>query len=117
MGTYGMLVAYGQCGGCQACVDACRQAHHFSLKESGLMLSTTEPFQFPSGRTETYFVATPTAFCNGCGVEETPACAAACPAGCISIGELQHLGLQMAEKKMALFTLPDSPAKVWFKDL
>lgn len=105
MSKYGFLSSYGDCTGCEACLTACRAAHRTPPEQSGLKLSVSGPFSLPSGRTETYHIPTPTAFCDRCAGSDAPACAGACPHGCIAVGELRALGEQMTEKKMALFTL------------
>lgn len=100
----GLLVAYGNCDGCQACVAACRRAHGSGAEQSGLKLSVAGPYRFPSGREETYFVATPTDYCDQCAGDR-PACVRGCSKGCLTYGEIGQLGVRMNEKKMALFTL------------
>lgn len=111
MDTYGLLVSYSKCNSCLKCVDACCQAHSYTPEQSGLKLSIAGPFQFPSGASETYYVATPTDYCDhcaACGSDGTlPACVHACSAGCISYGTTAQLGPLVTEKRMALFTLPD----------
>ena len=105
MALYGLLIDYYYCSGCRSCELACQAAHGAPPEQSGLKLSVSGPFRFPSGRAETYHIPTPTAFCDRCAGSDAPACVGACPFDCIAFGELQALGKRMAEKKMALFTL------------
>ena len=103
---YGLLVSYLACSGCRKCVEACSLAHHDARGKSGLKISAAGPYRFPSGKTVTYFVAAPTDSCDGCALADVPACVSACPAGCLSCGEVKRLGTQMTGRNMALFTLP-----------
>ena len=101
-----MLTSYAKCDGCGKCVEACIRAHGCAPEQSGVKLSVSGPFTFPSGKVETYYVATPTDFCDQCvGNAGGAACAAVCPFGCIEVGDVSALGEKLTEKKMALFTL------------
>lgn len=108
MNKYGLLSAYGKCDGCGKCIEACCQAHGFMPEQSGVKISISGPFTFPSGRTETYYIATPTDFCDRCREKDTPDCTQACPHNCIILGKIEDLGVNMTERKMALFTIMDS---------
>ena len=107
MDSYALLISYAECDGCQKCVTACRRAH--TTLQSGLKMSSAGPFQFPSGRTEQYYVATPTDSCDRCVLYDAetdlPVCVQACPSGCIRFGSVAQLSTQMTHRKMALFTL------------
>ena len=107
MGKKGLLVNYSNCDGCGKCVAACLASHGYAPENSGLKISVSGPFQFPSGRTEAYSIATPTDFCDLCADKDSPACTAACPRACLTVGDIDALGERMTEKKMALFTLRD----------
>ena len=105
MAKYGLLVDYNKCDGCGKCVEACIQAHGSTPENSGLKISVSGPFTFPSGKVETYYIATPTDYCDKCAGREGCVCEKACPAGCITYGEVQQLGEKMTQRKMALFTI------------
>lgn len=109
MSKYGLLVTYKHCNGCHACETACQQAHGYVPEQYGLTITALGPYFFESGKVQTDYVATPTAYCDHCTARLTegkqPACAEACPMDCIAVGELQQLGKQIMEKKMVLFTI------------
>ena len=107
MNKYGMLISYENCSGCGACLAACQAAHDSKPEQSGLKLSVSGPFRFPSGKTETWHFPTPTAFCDRCVGKDAPVCVYACPFSCITIGEIPALRKQLTKKGMALFTLVD----------
>lgn len=85
MNNKAFLVDYNLCDGCRLCEEGCCREHNWSEEQSGVLLSVAGPYVFPSGKTETYFVAVPTDFCDCCEMSCAPACAAACPKGCIEL--------------------------------
>ncbi len=107
MSKYGLLISYGDCSGCGACLTACQAAHGSTPEQSGLKQSISGPFQLPAGKVETWYIPTPTAFCDRCAGKDSPACACACPFGCIAIGEIPALGKQLTKKRMALFSISE----------
>lgn len=99
------LIDYGSCDGCRKCVEVCCREHARPPEQSGLILSTAGPYQFPSGKEETYFIPTPTDYCDTCEAIGAQVCTKICPRNSIAFGDAQILGETMTKKKMALFVV------------
>ena len=100
-----LLVDYNLCDGCRLCVESCCREHDNLKGNSGIVLSQAGPYRFPSGKEETYYVITPTDFCDGCVKVGNPVCVSACPNQCLEFGDVLTLGGKLTGKKKALFVL------------
>lgn len=100
-----LLVDYNLCDGCRLCVEFCCRVHDSLKGNSGIVLSQAGPYRFPSGKEETYYIITPTDFCDGCVNVGDPVCVAACPNQCLEFGDVLTLGGKLNGKKKALFSL------------
>ena len=105
MKSKALLVEYNLCDGCRLCVESCCREHDNLKGNSGIVLSQTGPYRFPSGKEEIYYIITPTDFCDGCVNMENPACVSVCPNQCLEIGDALTLGRKLTGKKKALFVL------------
>lgn len=113
MSTYGLLIAYNWCTGCQSCEIACKEEHNFSVGQWGIRVLDDGPWS-KDGSEEMgkdfnwNKIPVPTDLCDLCesrvknNVE--PTCAKHCLANCIEFGTIDELKEKLGnEPKQVLF--------------
>lgn len=98
--SYGMIINYGLCTGCQSCVISCRKEKGLSLKEWGITVEQIGPKKL-GGEWEWDYVPVPSRLCDLCADRRAqdgqPPCAMHCLAKVIEVLPLEEIPKRMQE--------------------
>ncbi|MFC1905686.1 oxidoreductase [Chloroflexota bacterium] len=107
MARNGLLIDYQYCTGCQSCVVACQQEHHYPDGKWGIKVEEkvfNDPNKPDSIRVD--YLPFPTEFCDLCGArrkrKQRPACVKHCQAWCMYSGSLAEMTKLMEKMPRAV---------------
>ena len=99
MTTYGLLISYEWCSGCQSCEVACKEEHGLGVGAWGIRVLDDGPWSK---------TPVPTDLCDLCAdrvaAGKDPTCVHHCLAQCMEFGPVEELAQKLGnEPKQALF--------------
>lgn len=109
MTTYGLLIDYEYCTGCQSCEVSCKEEHNYPVGKWGIRVVDEGPWQIDEGHMNWNKVPIPTDLCDLCADRTSkgrePICVHHCLADVMKYGPVEELAKVMNEKrKQVLFT-------------
>lgn len=107
----GLLIEYEYCTGCQSCVVACKQEHHYPVGVCGIKLNEIVVGGASEGDgLRIDYLPFPTKYCDLCAARtrrgERPACVKACQAATMWFGDVAALAGLMEEKRRSALFVP-----------
>lgn len=115
MTTYGLLIDYEYCTGCQVCEVACKEEHDFGVGKWGIRVLDDGPWQKidddDQGNCFNWnHIAVPTDLCDGCkdrlGRQRDPMCVHHCEADIMQFGTIEEMAMKLAAKpKQVLWSI------------
>lgn len=111
MSSYGILVDYNYCTGCEACILACQQERGFSEKEYGITITQLGPLCIDAEKKQYDFDFIPqfTDWCNLCEQRtekgKLPSCVQMCQAQCMTYGEVTELAKDINTPKQMIVSI------------
>lgn len=113
MTTYGLLISYGWCSGCQSCEVACKEEHGLPVGKWGIRVLEDGPWsktgsENMGGDFNWNHLPTPTDLCDLCEARvaegKDPTCVHHCLANCMEFGPVDELAQKLGdEPKQVLF--------------
>ncbi len=109
MATYGLLIDYEYCTGCQSCEVTCKEEHDYPVGMWGIRVFDDGPWEKEEGAYNWNKIPVPTDLCDLCservGFGKEPLCVHHCLANVITYGLVEDLVKKMEEnRKHVLFT-------------
>lgn len=113
--SYGLLIDYEYCTGCQSCEVVCKETHNFPIGKWGIKVLDEGPWQKDdSNDAGNCFnwnkIPTPTDLCDLCvdRVNEgrKPSCVHNCLAACMQFGTIEELAVELAKKPKQVLWAP-----------
>ena len=106
--TYGLLIDYEYCTGCQSCEVACKEEHGYPVGKTGISVHADGPWKIDDDNWNFNFFPLPTDLCDLCedrvAQGKKPACVHHCLAQCMEFGPVEELAQKLGnEPKQALF--------------
>lgn len=99
MATYGLLIDYEYCTGCQSCEVSCKMEHDFPVGKWGIKVYDDGPWEINSKKFNWNKVPVPTDLCNLCAErtvhEREPICVHHCLANVMHYGTVEELSAMM----------------------
>lgn len=112
MTTYGLLIDYEWCSGCQSCEVACKEEHNYPVGKWGIKVMEEGPWEIEdgSGVFNYNYIPVPTDLCDLC-VERTekgrePFCVHHCLANVMTYGPVEELAVKAASKTKQVLWIP-----------
>ena len=106
--TYGLLIDYEYCTGCQSCEVACKEEHDYPVGKTGIKVVVDAPWKIDDTRWNFNNWPLVTDLCDLCAdrVKEgrLPTCVHHCQGLCMYYGPVEDLARQMTSSHMVLFT-------------
>jgi|GEM_PF-180393 len=121
--TYGLLIDYEYCTGCQSCEVACKEAHGYPVGKWGIRVYDDGPWEIEGGLKSSdpkiynwNKIPVPTDLCDLCvartAQDKDPLCVHHCLANVMQYGSIAELAPKLAEKtKQVLFVPQYKPLK------
>jgi anaerobic dimethyl sulfoxide reductase subunit B (iron-sulfur subunit) len=108
MATYGLLIDYEWCSGCQSCEVSCKEEHGYPVGKWGIRVLQDGPWEIEDKQYNWNKVPVPTDLCDLCAertaLGKVPICVHHCLADVLVYGPVQELAKRLEEKpKQALF--------------
>ena len=113
MTTYGLLISYEWCSGCQSCEVACKEEHGLGVGAWGIRVLDDGPWsktgsEHMGSDFNWNHVPVPTDLCDLCAdrvaAGKDPTCVHHCLAQCMEFGAVEELAQKLGNKpKQALF--------------
>lgn len=113
MTTYGLLISYGWCSGCQSCEIACKEEHGLPVGKWGIRVLEDGPWSKTGAENmgsdfNWNHIPTPTDLCDLCEARvaegKDPTCVHHCLANCMEFGPVDELVRKLGdEPKQVLF--------------
>ncbi len=113
MTTYGLLISYGWCSGCQSCEIACKEEHGLPVGKWGIRVLEDGPWSKTGAENmgsdfNWNHIPTPTDLCDLCEARvaegKDPTCVHHCLANCMEFGPVDELARKLGdEPKQVLF--------------
>lgn len=105
----GLLIDYEFCTGCQACVVACQQEHHWEAGMGGMTVMEVVE-KLPDDRAYRCFLPFPTELCVLCAARTKKglktACEQHCMAAVIRHGAVEDLAREVGKKARQVLWVP-----------
>lgn len=106
--TYGLLIDYEYCTGCQSCEVACKEEHNYPIGKWGIRVFDDGPWEIEEHMVNWNKIPVPTDLCDLCAARtqagREPTCVHHCLANVLYYGTIAELAPKLAEKtKMTLF--------------
>lgn len=102
MPTYGILVNYEYCDGCQSCEVSCKNEKMLDKDPLGVKVLQHGPYQLDEKTWEWDYFPVFTKKCDLCAERvkrgEKPACVLHCLSQCLTYGPVEELAKTMSEK-------------------
>ncbi len=110
MATYGLLIDYEYCSGCQSCEVSCKEEHGYPVGAWGIKVVDEGPWEIESGRMNWNKIPVPTDLCDLC-VDRTmkgrePICVHHCLADVMKYGPVEELAKCMESKTKQVLFVP-----------
>ena len=106
----GLLIDYEFCTGCHTCEVACKKEHDLPEGVYGITVTKIGPMKIADRRYDLNFVPVPGELCDLCedrrAAGKLPLCVQSCQAKVMTVGPMEELAAQAAEKaKTVLFSV------------
>lgn len=110
MTTYGLLIDYEFCTGCQSCEVTCKEEHGYPVGKWGIRVLDEGPWEIEPKHFNWNKIPVPTDLCDLCA-ERTrtgrePMCVHHCLANVITYGEVEDLAKKMGTKSKQVLFVP-----------
>lgn len=114
--TYGLLIDYEYCTGCQSCEVTCKEEHGYPVGKWGIRVQDDGPWEIDEHEVNWNKLPFPTDLCDLCAERTAagrePTCVHHCLANVISYGTVAELAPRLAAKpKQVLFVPQYRPLK------
>lgn len=110
MATYGLLIDYEYCTGCQSCEVACKEEHNYPVGKWGIRVQTDGPWEIEKDVFNYNFLPFPTDLCDLCAnrtaAGREPTCVHHCLANVMYYGPVSELALKLEEKTKQVLFVP-----------
>lgn len=108
--TYGLLIDYEYCTGCQSCEVACKEEHNYPVGQWGIRVLDDGPWEMEEGVFNWNKLPTPTDLCDLCSDRtqkgKEPTCVHHCLANVMYYGTVAELAPKLAEKSKQVLFVP-----------
>lgn len=116
MPTYGLLIDYEYCTGCQSCEVSCKEEHSYPVGKWGIRVLDDGPWEIENGTFNWNKIPTPTDLCDLC-VERTgkgrePICVHHCLANVMRYGTVEELAVHLSNKSKQVLFVPQYKPRV-----
>lgn len=114
MATYGLLIDYELCTGCQSCEVSCKMEHDYPVGKWGIRVYDDGPWEIDPKHFNWNKVPVPTDLCDLCAertaVGREPICVHHCLANVMHYGTVEELAAMMdGSQRQVLFVGPNQP--------
>ena len=110
MATYGLLIDYEYCTGCQSCEVACKEEHNYPVGKWGIRVHDDGPWEIDEHTVNWNKIPAPTDLCDLCAertaIGREPTCVHHCLANVISYGTVEELAKKLEEKTKQVLFVP-----------
>ncbi|MDR3053360.1 MAG: hypothetical protein LBU48_05825 [Coriobacteriales bacterium] len=115
MADYGLLIDYEFCSGCETCVVACKEEHHFPVGRWGIRVFDDGPWQKDDGGEGGHHfnwnkIVAPTDLCDLCAdrtaLGKAPTCVHHCQAFVLKYGTIEELAKELVKKPKQVLWFP-----------
>jgi len=110
MATYGLLIDYEYCTGCQSCEVACKEEHNYPVGKWGIRVQTDGPWEIEKDVFNYNFLPFPTDLCDLCAdrtaAGREPTCVHHCLANVMYYGPVSELAPKLEEKTKQVLFVP-----------
>jgi anaerobic dimethyl sulfoxide reductase subunit B (iron-sulfur subunit) len=110
MASYGLLIDYEYCTGCQSCEVSCKEEHGFPVGKWGIRVLEEGPWEIEEKHYNWNKVPVPTDLCDLCeertGKGREPICVHHCLANVMSYGTVEELARKMEGKTKQVLFVP-----------
>jgi Fe-S-cluster-containing dehydrogenase component len=108
--TYGLLIDYEYCTGCQSCVVSCKEEHNYPVGKWGIRVYEDGPWNIEGDMYNFNYIPFPTDLCDLCADRTAkgrePICVHHCLANCMVYGPVKELAERMASKPKQVLWVP-----------
>ena len=108
--TYGLLIDYEYCTGCQSCEVACKEEHNYPVGKWGIRVYDDGPWEIEEHMVNWNKVPVPTDLCDLCAERTAagrePTCVHHCLANVMRYGTVAELAPLLAEKSKQVLFVP-----------
>lgn len=115
--TYGLLIDYKWCTGCESCVVSCKEEHNYPVGKWGITVKNDGPWPVDGKHYNYNKIPVPTDLCDLCASRTAkgrePICVHHCLANCMQYGPVEELAQQMNGKGKQVLWVPEF--KPWEK--
>lgn len=106
--TYGLLIDYEYCTGCQSCEVACKEEHNYPVGKWGIRVHDDGPWEIQEHMVNWNKIPVPTDLCDLCAdrtaSDREPSCVHHCLANVMRYGTIAELApMMVAKSKQVLF--------------
>lgn len=108
--TYGLLIDYEYCSGCQSCEVACKEEHNYPVGKWGIRVHDDGPWEISEHQYNWNKIPVPTDLCDLCAertsIGREPTCVHHCLANVMYYGTIEELAAKLAAKPKQLLIVP-----------
>lgn len=108
--TYGLLIDYEYCTGCQSCEVACKEEHNYPVGKWGIRVLDDGPWEMDEDTFNWNKLPTPTDLCDLCShrtaAGKEPTCVHHCLANVMYYGTIEELAPKLAQKSKQVLFVP-----------
>jgi anaerobic dimethyl sulfoxide reductase subunit B (iron-sulfur subunit) len=110
MATYGLLIDYEYCSGCQSCEVSCKEEHNYPVGQWGIRVFDDGPWAMDDGSFNWNKIAIPTDLCDLCADRtakgKEPICVHHCLANVMRYGTVEELAESLKMKPKQVLWVP-----------
>ncbi|MDR2672733.1 MAG: hypothetical protein LBC35_05515 [Coriobacteriales bacterium] len=110
MATYGLLIDYEYCTGCQVCEVTCKEEHDYPVGKWGIRVFDDGPWEIEPRRFNFNKIPVPTDLCDLCtertAVGREPMCVHHCLANVMTYGTVEELAKKLDGKTKQVLWVP-----------
>jgi anaerobic dimethyl sulfoxide reductase subunit B (iron-sulfur subunit) len=110
MTTYGLLIDYEYCTGCQSCEITCKEEHDYPVGKWGIRVFDDGPWEIEPKRFNFNKIPVPTDLCDLCAdrtlTGKEPMCVHHCLANVMTYGAVEELAGKLGEKTKQVLWVP-----------
>jgi len=108
--TYGLLIDYEHCTGCQSCVVSCKEEHGYPVGKWGIRVHDDGPWNIEGDKFNFNRIPIPTDLCDLCAKRAAagrePICVHHCLANVMTYGTVSDLAEKLAGKPKQVLWVP-----------
>jgi len=108
--TYGLLIDYEYCTGCESCVVSCKEEHGLPVGKWGIRVLDDGPWNIEGDMFNFNHIPILTDLCNLCAgrtaTGREPICVHHCLANCMTYGPVSELAVKLAAKPKQFLWVP-----------